>query len=226
MKTDIVVTKIHSPITIRNRALEYAGRPFPEQVDPKRRGAVIGNLTDAVRSVMGLSKENLRNRGKDEKLTDDQKSRIEGNSRLVISWLFMDGVSVFEPTSRAELTPQQVNALSKWMSEYVGRFPDGEWRERRMFKDELTWLIFLAGRAYKITTDQLAKGNELFFYELLAQFESEIKNGENIADGWEKTEYEQKMEPQSVLSGNTAESLPKKAVSPTSSASAFDGLPG
>ena len=226
MKTKIVVRKIHSPLSIRARALNYANRPYPEEVDKGLYGATVGNLTEAVRTAMGLSKENLRNRGKDEKLTSNQKDQIEGSARLVISWLFMDGTETFEPTSRGDLTAQQINALNKWMSEYVGVYPDGEWQERRMFKDELTWILFSATRAYKMTTDALSIGDEILFADILEKMTEEIEQGRDLPDSWDKYEFEPpKMEAQAVLTENTPAPLPEKDVAPVTNASAFEGLP-
>lgn len=173
--------KIYSPLSIRKRALDYANRPEPSEENSKRKGACIGNLTDHVKSCLALDVDKSLEKIK---LSAEQKEKVENTTRLVISWLFMDEQEVFGPTSRGELTPQQVNALSRWASEYKGQYPEGEWVQRRTFKDELTWVIYWAGKAWKWTVDALSIGEDLTFGDILQRYVAETIAGEDAEDYW------------------------------------------
>lgn len=175
--TQVKPYKIYSPLAIRERALDYAGRPEPQEVSKGRKGACIGNLTDAVKQALGLA---FDIEGNKVKLTKAQKEKVEGTTRLVVSWLFMDETETFSPTSRGELTPQQVNALGRWSSEYK----NNEWVQRRTFIDELTWIIYWANRAWQLTTHHLSIGEDIPFSDVLAAYHKDTTMGENAPDYW------------------------------------------
>lgn len=212
----------------------FADRGEMGIVSKGRKGATIGNLTKAMTCHFNAGREEL----KDEKLTQAQKERIEGTCRLVISWLFMDETEVFGPTSRADLTPQQINGLGRWMTEYK----NGEYIQRRMFPDELAWLAYWAGQAYKWTTDALSIGDEILFSDILFRYQEQTAVGDGEPGYWDlqvlsgvEKQVNEKLAAQDVPSeenknGNEVETeplqeSPQVAAVHQANASVFDGLP-
>jgi len=202
--TKIIKRKIATPLSIRNRAQEYAARPEPQEISKGRRGATIGNLTNGVKRALF---SNTMSKHDKIKLTKEQRESIDGHCRLVVSWLFLDPADMFVPTSRTVLTPQQIHALGRWNSEYKGEYPDGQWVERSSYLDELQWVLYWAGLAYKRTVESTMMGDELTFGEILEQYKIETIAGENEPDHWELTTN-------AILAGEVKPEYPDKVELP------------
>ena len=175
--TKVQILKVNTPLAVRNGALEYANAEEPKTVSDGRRGPTLGGLTKAVQACLGLSKENFI--GSDQKITSEQKDEIENNTRLVLGWLFCDEQESLSPISRGDLTAQQINGLGHWM--YGASFNEPhykKWVARRMFSEELCWLLFWVRNGWKWTIDDLSIGENLFFSEILERYQNETVFGD------------------------------------------------
>lgn len=184
MSNRIVKHKINSPLVIRNRIQNYANRPEPTECGKGKYGAVIGQLSEAVRSCIFPIKEIPEN-GKKEKLTHEQVEKLENTTRMVLSWCFTPNDNQFIPISRGALTPQQINGLSRWMTE----LRDNDWVTRRMFRDELTWVLFWVGECLKWSCEN----TDLVMADLLKKYQDQSVLG---SDHWNLVGFEQYVEMQ------------------------------
>ena len=152
---------ITSPLKVRSRCQEYAGRPYPKDFDDRLFGAVIGHINAAVKQ-----------------LDPEGKDITNHNRHLILAFLFEREDIQFTPLSSSELSPQQKNGLCNW----VGSVQDpvsGKWIPRSTFRAEANWILavsqfFLAMTDYYRETDSVYLGRLIRMYRTEAGINEDL----------------------------------------------------
>lgn len=181
-----------NPNAIRKRILEYANRPSPTEMSNIRRGAIISNIDDVLKAIIYCDYR--------AKLDEAQKQELRDQRLLIMTWVTCDDelspVPVIESSN--DLSPQEMNGISRWMSKWDG----SKWVWRRQICEEMKWVLATAQRHLKIIETAVASNEYIpVMADLVETIEPDlskanvlVKSSARVQDrlqrGWTQEELE------------------------------------
>lgn len=115
------------PDKVRERILNYADRPEPQEFAPGKKGLIIGTLNKAL-----------------EQFDENGDDVSDINRRLILGWIFLSDDVTMRELSSHDLTPQACNGLYCWIW-----YDYKELREE--FDTEVWWLLGRARTALELS---------------------------------------------------------------------------
>jgi hypothetical protein len=148
--------KILSPDIVRKTCLYHSepGRPGMEM------NGKFGSALDALKKAV-------------QQLDPEGNEVADQNRRLVCAFLFTKDEDIFKPKHGDQFTPQERNALYRWVSPRPAVVDGVErWYPRSTFRAEANWILSVV---LVIQASQTAAGNQLRMKTLMNGYMTECK---------------------------------------------------